>query len=123
MSAIGQLAVGVEILADWLGGGCKPVAQELADKRAAVCATCPLNVAPLWWEKSVEVAAMEMKRQLAARREMGLSVSVEKDLHMCRACGCCLPLKVHVPIEHIRPHTSLEQKTKFPSHCWLTHEL
>ena len=123
-------AAAMPLLVDWLGNGGKPVAHELAEKRAAVCTAlrysdkaCPFNVEPRWWERFKMKVAEVIKDQLAIKNKMGVWVSVESELNMCKACGCCLPLKVHVPIEHIRDHTRPETFQKFPSWCWITKEL
>jgi hypothetical protein len=123
MSAVSNLAAGAAILAEWLGSGGRPVSNAQAEQRAKACVGCPLNVEPLWWERvTANPIAEVIKSHLAKKSEMGLSVSVETQLSMCRACGCCLPLKVFVPIEHIRSHTNDDVRARLPEHCWMKKE-
>lgn len=110
-------------LKDWLGEGGTPVNSGLAAQRAVICRDCPENRAPLWWEKMTkEPIAAVIRSQLALKHDLNLAVEHEDDLHMCRVCGCCIRLKVWVPISHIKKHTSPEQLLKFPNWCWIRDE-
>lgn len=111
-------------LFEWLGDGGNPVTQDLAEKRSSVCVECPENVEPKWWERMVkDPVAGAIRLTIRLKTDSGLSVSNEDGLHMCRVCGCCNPLKVFVPIEHIRDHTTENELWKFPGHCWIRKEL
>lgn len=116
-------AAGAAILKDWLGDGGAPVAPVVAEARAMVCVNCPENRAPYWWEKAKNSIADAIRAHLVVKQQSGLRVSHEDEIHMCRVCGCCLRLKVWVPIEHIKEHTTPETLAKLPSHCWLLKEI
>jgi hypothetical protein len=113
---------------DWIGDGGVPVPQEQATRRADACTVhhgrlCPENVEPGWWDRFKMAVADTIKAQIELKNRLGLSVPQENNLAMCRACGCCLPLKVHVPISYIAKHTSETVKAKLPPWCWQKQEL
>ena len=64
-----RAAQGTAVVLDWLKSGGPPVAQELADSRAAICAECPRNQAGLWF---TENAAEIIKDTLEARKDLKL---------------------------------------------------
>lgn len=132
MSALDEIkrdAEGIALLVDWLGDGGKPVTAAQSEHRASVCTTldlgqpCQLNVEPNWWDRMKNAVAETIRKELAIKRRLNYSTSRDSSLHMCKACGCCLPLKVHVPPKHIRAHTSPEVEAKFPPGCWIKKEL
>lgn len=123
LHAVQRTVIGARILADWLGAGGGPVDNALAESRAAICRSCPENSHPRWWESHNNAIALAMREMLELKNEIGYSVSQEDKLHLCRACGCCLKLKVHVPIEHIKAHTLPDAVDKYPDHCWIRNEL
>lgn len=122
-------ASGAALLKDWLGAGGVPIEQVQAELRADVCyrgnngAPCPLNKEPNWWQRFANTIALTIRRQLELKRRLGLRVQKEHHIHMCAACGCCLKLKVWVPIQHIGNHTSVETFNKFPPYCWQKTEM
>lgn len=128
MSITGDIN-GVEALADWLGDGGSPVAPMIAEFRAARCVTgnnggpCPLNCSPNWWERVKHAIADWIKAELAVKHDMKLEVSNEHQLHMCKACGCCLRLKVWVPAKHLKDHADTTQLKETPDYCWMRREL
>lgn len=110
---------GVWILKEWLGQGAVPVAASLAQTRADICLTCPKNVEAGDWITLITGSVAETIRAIRnLKSEMKLSVSGEEKLKTCDACGCDLPLKVHVPIEHLNEGTSAESKAKLDPRCW-----
>src|SRR5262249_27257680 len=104
---------GVKALTDWLGDG-SPVSEMVAEARSCRCIVgndgnpCPLNRSPKWWEFAKTIASEWIRAELELKNHMKLRVQREDDLHMCAACGCCLPLKVWTPIEHIKNHLPKE---------------
>ena len=117
-------ASGAATLNDWLGEGGVPVADWQAEARAETCEQCPLNREPFWWEHAKNKIAETVKERLVTKNKMDLRVSNEDDLGICKPCGCVLPLKVWVPIKHIRDHTSPEVFEALPqTNCWLRAEL
>jgi hypothetical protein len=109
---------GMNPLIEWLGSGGHPVDRAEAERRAAICTTCPLNVAPLWWEQMLKDPIAEaMRITLEIKNKMNLTVDNEDSLHVCRACGCCTRLKVWSPLAIIKEHTP--KSVNFPPHCWI----
>lgn len=129
MSVVQETAEGLEILSDWLGAGGKPVSPEQAEQRARACAQgdngkpCTFNCAPKWWEYAKLAVAHWITKELEAKNKMGLSVPNESEIHMCSRCGCCLPLKVWTPIDHIRAHLHFDSVQTYPDHCWIKREI
>lgn len=109
----------VNPIIEWLGGGGVPVSQTQADMRSHICETCPKNVENGWWDRVKSAIAYAIRSHLEQKNMMGLRVFNEDKLGMCKACGCCIKLKVWVPIEHIRNHPSVEN---FPPWCWIPSE-
>src|ERR1017187_2073948 len=73
VAAAGEIrteAQGAGFLLDWLTSGGAPVAQELANKRAAICVGCPKNVEGSWF---LTTAAEVIKSTLAARKDLTLA--------------------------------------------------
>lgn len=120
---------GALTLADWLGDGGVPVTPELAESRSMACVygkcggKCHLNVAPNWWQRFKNTIAMAIRFQLALKHKLGLFVSKENDLAMCRRCGCCLRLKVWTPIGYIKSHLTDGDLEALPSWCWMKQEI
>lgn len=126
---IRQDVTGAQILKDWLGEGMQPVSPELAAHRSLSCITgyegkpCPHNREAKWWESAKGAVAGYILEQLAIKNRAKVSVPLEESLKMCAACGCALPLKVHVPIKYIQAHTVHGNQEKLPAWCWMRQEL
>jgi hypothetical protein len=120
---------GAAILNDWLGAGGHPVSQETSDHRSLACVRgnngeiCRENVAPKWWETAKGKIADAIRSQLELKNKLRMTTPLESHLSMCRVCGCCLPLKVFVPIQHIKAHTPSEMLARYPSFCWQRKEM
>jgi hypothetical protein len=113
---IKRAAQGTAVLVDWLSSGGQPVEQALADKRAAICATCPKNVEGDWY--TVAPATL-IKETLEARKDLKLETPSDAQLKSCDVCKCLLRLKCWVPLQYITAHTKPEVMAEFPSHCWI----
>ncbi len=120
------------VLRDWIGNDGIPIEQEKAESRAAICLHCPANSPARWWEKAANMIADAIRKQLEVKNKMGLRLSTEDKVGMCRACGCCIRLKVWVPIEHIRAHVTSRDREGFQNasanhprglRCWIENEL
>lgn len=110
-------------LTEWLGKGGRPVPRMTAELRGLCCSTCPENREALWWERMYKdpIAAV-IRKHLEFKHGLGLKVSMEQDLKMCRVCGCCARLKVWVPKEHLQASLTPAELSKFPAWCWITRE-
>lgn len=112
-----------DALLDWLGKGGVPVPHELAEKRAAICVSCPLNVEPGWWYRHIEdPIAKAIIKTLQLKHSMKITTSHDENLAMCRACGCVNLLHVHAPLLHILQHTKMHTMQRFDDKCWIKNQ-
>ena len=114
-----KLAAGAETLVEWLGEGGVPVDKTLADKRAAICATCPKNSKDdftRWFTIPVsEAIRMEIQR----KGEMKLETPSDDRLGICSVCTCPMRLKVWTPLHNINNNMPADIKAALPPHCWV----
>ena len=111
-----RAAQGTAVVLDWLTSGGAPVTQELANKRASICVTCPKNVEGSWYT----VAPAELIREtLEARKDLKLQTPYDDRLKSCDVCKCLMRLKTWVPLHHITNKTKPDIMAEFPSHCWI----
>jgi hypothetical protein len=127
-SQIGALANGANILFRWLGDGGKPVDPTVSQDRADVCLhvasgnPCPHNQPGF---SPIERIAEVIRQQTEEKNKLKLAVNGEEGLHTCALCWCALPLKVHVPIQHIlsgTPGAMLEKFKREQPKCWMVTE-
>lgn len=113
----------METLTSWLEDGGAVVSQELAQKRGVICAACPQNVSGDWWEKiSKQPVAQVIKNWLEQKNAMNLSVPIEREIGICKACGCCNLLKIHEPLHYIKEHMDEQTSLKLDINCWILSE-
>ena len=110
------------VLRDWLGEGGKPVDARKATRRAEICSSCPFNYKAGYRQILKLAVADTIKLHLEVKNNADLRTQFDKDLHLCKVCNCVAALKVWVPFEHIRAHTSDKQLNKFPIFCWIRQE-
>lgn len=113
---IKRAAQGTAVVLDWLTSGGAPVAQELANKRAAICVACPKNVDGSWFTTA---PAELIKSTLEARKDLKLETPSDAALKSCDVCKCLNRLKVWCPLSHIVAKTRPEIMAEFPSNCWI----
>jgi hypothetical protein len=96
---------------NWLGQGAQWVSQEEAERRAAICVSCPHNqvVNGCWGCKGPLNWIVGM---LAGRR-----TSRDADLQQCEKCFCTLVAKVHIPLSAMLE--GQEPVADLPEHCWM----
>lgn len=125
-SLLGRIAerAGIEddTLVDWFGAGGKPVTADLSASRAAVCKDCPGNRKGMWRDALTIAGAKALRVYFGAKNEMRLSTPFDKDLGLCKACGCVLELKVHVPDKHVVENLREGDREKLReqnAECWI----
>ena len=104
------------------------VSSEVAARRAAICASCPLNKALEGGAGCAEcqkntVGVVERALRRAATtlgRLSGLKTPHDKQLKVCVDCGCELKLKVHVKLAAL---PSRELGSEVPTNCWQREDL
>lgn len=114
-----RLAAGAKTLVDWLKSGAEAVPSELANTRAEICATCPLNgIADMtsWFTMPV---AQAIHAAINLRNQWKLSTPFDDKLGVCDACACPLKLKIHLPLDRITGRMSEETKKALDSRCWI----
>jgi hypothetical protein len=113
-----KLVGGAEVIQEWLGSGAITVSPELAQKRAAICISCPKNI---HGGIISEPLAKAVRRQVEIKNKLNLRVSGEKSLGRCAACSCESKLKIWLPLRNILPEP--EERANFEqNHCWLLAE-
>lgn len=129
VAAVKRTAVGIGVVAEMFGEDISPVALELAEKRAAICAgasdaeKCPKNIRGNLLQRFTAEAVKGFQFTLSVIKEMDLKTSVDSKLGTCSACECPLPFKVHVPLKTIEKNTSAETMNKFDPRCWILSEI
>lgn len=109
--------------AEFFGPEGKPVSQELANQRALVCASCPLNrTAHGWIDTITKAAAKATKAYFLIRSALKLSTPNDRHLGVCDACWCPIKLKIHMPHQYIMEHTREEVLAELHKDCWITKE-
>ena len=122
VAAVKKLASGAALLMEWEESKENPVAHELAESRAAVCAVCPKNdKAPLSEWFTVPISEV-MRKRFQKLREMNLTTSKDAELNVCTACLCPLKLKVHSPLHLIVKRLKPEMWTELDPNCWIPKE-
>jgi len=116
LAGLKRAAQGSAVVLDWLMSGGAAVAQELANKRASVCVTCPRNVDGAWYTTA---PAELIKKTLEARADLKLETPDDAALKSCDVCKCLMRLKVWCPLEFILNKTRPEVIAEFPGHCWI----
>jgi len=91
-------------LSSWDG---RFVDQEEAERRATICAGCPMNVV-VHGCKGCGGILKWVKEKLG-----GLTTSKDRALESCAVCGCFNAVSVWIPLEA----QNVEGLT-FPAHCW-----
>lgn len=111
-------------LTEWLGDGGLAVSHEQASKRATICVHCIKNrKATVVEALSKGPVAFAILKTLELKERLEMRVPQEKKLHMCGICKCCLPLKVHVPLEYILRGSTMEEIVAFEQvNCWIIRE-
>jgi hypothetical protein len=121
---LGKLAAGRSLIVQWLGDKLEPVPVELANQRAKICSTCPMNQEGDIWQRLTAIAGRQLKGLIELKQRMKLKTDYDKELKVCVACDCVLSLKCFSPIENIREHLLPEVKAELAKapNCWVLSE-
>lgn len=95
----------------YVASGGALVSQSEAERRAAICAQCPLNVG--MHGCSICRATIEVFRSSILKR----STEKDKDLRACGVCGCENKAQVHLPLATLRAGTGELDYSPNPQ-CW-----
>jgi hypothetical protein len=104
-----EVARFLHTLAAWVKAGFDVAPQEEAERRAAICAVCPLNVGM--------AGCGVCRTALKAGRDALMQTRTSQDakLEACGVCGCDLKTSVHVPINILRTDREF---LAYPDWCW-----
>jgi len=94
-------------MAKFVMNGAKLVDQGEADRRAAICAECPMRTRQTFCMGCMGLRAVN--EALIGHRE----VSNASELGSCAVCGCVLKVKVWFPLE-----STDNEGLEYPPHCW-----
>lgn len=103
---------------EWIKAGKPLVSQEIANARAATCASCHNNVNV---DQAVKVGCCGRGLQgvlSGFRKRIIQNRTTPSDAHLksCGLCGCDLRMKVWIPIEG--QGITKEDSNAYPSFCW-----
>lgn len=120
LNQVGNVVAGSETIVDWIKSGAEAVPEPKSTARAKICVTCPKNTTEggllRWFTKP---AAAAIKAAVASRKGFNLSTPVDDKLGVCSACSCELHLKVHLPLERIKPHMDIAVLEALDERCWI----
>ena len=105
----------------WAAKGFKFVDQAEAERRAAICATCPMNVEVPGCSGCQGILAYVRDALNRRANHRGLEpriTSEDKRLQNCEVCGCVLEVKVHLPMD-VATYAKPPGGRTYPSHCWM----
>ncbi len=119
---IKKLWAGIKSVNEWLTSGAPAVPTEQAEKRAAVCALCPMNGQGDWSRWFTAPAQGAITKQLEKLQERKLSTSLDDKLAICTACLCPNKLSVHAPLEIKLKNMAPDVKAALHESCWVTAE-
>lgn len=119
---IKHTTAGIGLYLEWFGQG-GPVAAEQAERRAAICLTCPQNNTKLSIAQHFnQIVASNLMKVMGMLNDMSLHTSNEDKLGVCVACSCPVGAKSFSPIGIILNHIRPESKAALDARCWLLEE-
>lgn len=122
LASLEKLAAGGRVLVEWINSGQEAVPNDLAEARAAVCVTCPLNAKGDWTSFFTVPVSNKIREALETRRNWNLSTTHDDALKVCEACYCPLPLKVHMPLDRILSRIPQDSLDALAPGCWIRKE-
>ena len=117
-----KVVAGVGLISSWLGSGLTPVAQDVANKRASICAGCQFNQEPNALQKLEGAAGQALHLILQAKNDMKLTTPDDGKINTCTICNCALRAKVWTPIEHVWSNLKPEVAASLDPACWQIQE-
>lgn len=122
VAAAKKLNAGHQLLSEWKESGYNPVADHEAERRAAICATCPQNQ-PGGFERFFTIPfSQKVKADIEDFKSRNLMTSYDEKLEVCSGCLCPLKLKVWTPMDLIQKHMTEETKAALDPRCWIINQ-
>lgn len=119
LAKVKTMVDGVKNLTLWVGSGGEVVSQEVAQERANLCFTCPLNQRGMGVTGEVAEATLKF---LEFKNSLDLRVDREAELHHCFGCGCVLKLLIWEPSLNIKKQLTASEVEVSPPYCWKINE-
>lgn len=91
------------------------VDQGEAERRANICAVCPMNVQFRLPCGGLCGELLEIVQAIVGDRTVGKA----GDLHACAVCSCSLPAKIWFPKKSLERYETDEIRSKYPQNCWM----
>ncbi len=108
-----DFAEGMKVFGHWAALGTPLVEKPEADRRAAICVTCPLNI---------NVAGCTSCHKMASYITGAVAKmkgAHDDHLRACAICHCALKAMVWFPSEILRSNETVERQTLRPDFCWV----
>lgn len=102
----------LKVMKEWAKTGEPMVSQEEAERRAEICASCPMNIEATGCRTCQGIAAYAA--EIGGVRKTRLDSS----LKTCSVCGCFLRVAISFPLAPQMSILTDEQRQAFPSFCW-----
>lgn len=105
----------------WSSKGFSFVDREEAERRAAICATCPHNIEVPGCSGCLGILSYVRETLHRRANHRGLEAKItelDDQLKNCEVCGCVLEVKVHLPME-VATYVKPPGGRIYPSHCWM----
>lgn len=122
LAGLKRAASGTAVVIDWLGAGGIPVAQELAEKRAATCVACTYNQPGDWYVTApaeLLKKSVETWKSVTGKTDVKFETVQGDKLKSCQVCRCLMALKVFVGLDHILSKTKPDVMAELPEWCWV----
>lgn len=111
-----EVVAATKTLGAWFLKGTPKVAQAEADKRAAICLSCPMNQN---FDGCTTCAEKDLREAIVGF--MGESkTAVDAALHTCGVCGCTLKAAIWMPLDLLVKHADKQALANAPAWCWKT---
>jgi hypothetical protein len=103
---------GTKVLASWKLEGSPLVDQNEAERRAAICGSCMMNipVGGCWGCSGLQ--------QLVSKLTDGNKTSHDSTLQSCAVCKCSNRAQVWLPLDTLWRGVTSDINESFPDHCW-----
>lgn len=110
----------LQMLGKWVTDGAPYVEQEVAEERAAICASCPNNVYSEFGCGNCTTKIQQIISVIGGKR----STLLDDKLHSCSICSCNLKAAVHFPLESQESNLTPEMKQELNAvlYCWKHYE-
>lgn len=120
--SLANVVAGKRTIVEFIANKQEAVPDDVAIKRAHVCAKCPLNRTGGWLALFTKPAAEAIRQKLALRSKMKLVTPLDDQLGVCKACDCPLPLMIHFPLQTKLKHMTEKAKASLHADCWILDE-